>query len=54
MTSKFHISVSVELSEDEARHLAVMQKEFRITPAGIVRRALTMYLSKPIPKGVRR
>jgi hypothetical protein len=51
-TRKFRISV--ELDEETVRCLGVVQKEFGIKPAESVRRALTMYFSKPIPKGGRR
>jgi hypothetical protein len=54
MARKFRIAI--ELSEAEARHLFVLHKELGVKPADTVRKALTMYFSKPIPmgKGARR
>ena len=49
MTRKFRLNV--ELSEDEARHLVVLHKELHLKTADVVRKALSMYFSKPIPMG---
>jgi hypothetical protein len=44
MTRRFRITV--ELDEEEARHLRVLEKEFHWKPADTVRGALDLYFSK--------
>jgi hypothetical protein len=46
MTRKFNLTIT--LSEEEARHLLVLEKEFHWKPADTVRRALDLYFSKPL------
>jgi len=48
MTAARKFYINVQLTEEEARHLAVMQKELGIKPADSIRKALTMFFSRPI------